>query len=593
MSDPIATSNKNKKIIVTGMLVALAAIIGWICFNVIIKATEFSASDKILPTDSISRLWYKSAVIYALDVKVFKDSDGDGVGDFIGLTQKLDYIDSLGANVIWLAPFQPSPGLDDGYDITDYTGIDKRLGTRDDFKAFITAARKHKIRVIMNLVLNHTSIEHTWFKQARQSALSSYKNWYTWSKERPKNYNTGMAYPGVQKDTWTYDSVAKEYYYHRYYNFQPDLNMLYPAVQREIEKIFKYWIDMGLNGFSLNAIPYLIEVPKTTGEKFEHRFEVLTQLRSYIQGLRDDAIIVGEANVLPKDIKPYFGVNGNAMQMMYNLYVNQYLFYALASGEVKTLKLALEATNNIPATAEWLQLLRNNEELDLGRLSRRQRNEVYDKFGKEKNMQLYGRGIRRRLAPMMNNNRKLIELAYSTLFSLPGTPVIRYGEEIGMGDNLALKDRESVRTPMQWSADTAGNFTPTGKAIIPVIDSGSYGYKNINVDKQTKQSNSLLNWTRLIIKVHKQCPEISFGSRKILETDNSHLLVIRYEWQGTKLLVIHNFSKESQKLSLNKKDSGGSILKNLFSSGENLKTGKKNIHVGLEGYGYRWYKVQP
>lgn len=582
-----------KKSVLTGLLVIIIAVIGWIFFYFITKENEVSNSDKNIPADSTGKLWYKSAVIYTLDVEVFKDSDGDGIGDFKGLTQQLDYIDSLGANVIWLAPFQPTPNQDDGYDVTDYLGVDKRLGTMNDFKAFMRAAGKHHIRVIMDLVLNHTSNEHTWFKQARSHVLSSYRSWYTWSKERPRNYNAGIVFPGVQKETWTYDSLAKEYYYHRFYNFQPDLNIQNPAVQTEVRKIFKYWIDLGVAGFRLDAISFFIEVPKTKGEKFDHQFELLTQLRTYIQSLKDDAILLGDANMLPKEIKPYFGVNGNAMQMMFNFNVNQHLFYALATGEVKPLKQALEATESIPISAEWVQFLRNHNELDLGRLSKRERNQVYEKFGPEKIMQLYEKGIRRRLAPMMNNDRKLIELAYSTLFSLPSTPVIGYGDEIGMGDNLALKERESVRTPMLWTSDTAGGFSTTGKSIIPVIDTGKYGYKSINVDIETKQPNSLLNWTRLIIKVHKQCPEISFGNRKILETGNSHILAIRYEWQGKKLLVIHNFSKESQKLSLTKRDSGGSKLINLFSSGENLKTGKVNIHVGLEGYGYRWYKVQP
>ncbi len=364
-------------------------------------------------------------------------------------------------------------------------------------------------------------------------------------------------------------------------------------MQAEVRNIVKNWINLGISGFRLDAVPFFIEVPKTRGEKFDHQYEILTQLRSYIDSLRNDVVLLGEANVLPKETKPYFGADGKAMQMMFNFYVNQHLFYALATGDVKPLKQALDATGNIPKSAEWAQFLRNHDELDLGRLSRRQRNQVFEKFGPEKMMQLYERGIRRRLAPMMNNDRKLIELAYSILFSLPSTPVIRYGDEIGMGDNLALKERGSVRTPMQWNSDTAANFSSTGKAIIPVIDTGKYGYKNINVDNETKQPRSLLNWTRLIIKVHKQCPEISFGSMKILETGNAHILVIRYEWQGKKLLVIHNFSKENQKLSLTKREAGGSKLINLFSSGENLKTGKVNIHLGMEGYGYQWYKVQP
>ncbi len=575
------------------LLILVVAVIATIAIMILDKDQEKKDEifNKAVTADSTNILWYKDAVIYTLDVEVFKDSNGDGIGDFRGLTSKLGYLDSLGINVIWLAPFQPTPNQDDGYDVSDFVGIDKRLGTIDDFRIFMLRARKRNIRVIMDLVLNHTSIEHPWFQQARKNAASPFRLWYTWSKKKPANYNVGMVFPGVQKETWTYDSVAREYYYHRFYTFQPDINVQNPAVQTELRKIIKYWIDQGMAGFRLDAVPFFIEVPKTKGDKFDHQFEILTQLRAYLKTLNKDAIILGEANVPPKETKPYFGTDGNAMQMMFNFYVNQHLFYSLATGDVKPLRQALQATQQIPKISQWGLFLRNHDELDLGRLSKRARNRVYDKFGPQKNMQLYERGIRRRLAPMMNNNMKQLELAYSVLFSLPGTPVIRYGDEIGMGDNLVLNERSSVRTPMQWDTAKNGGFSTGDNTIMPVIDSGSFGYKTVNVLTEQKQPRSLLNWTRKIISVHKQCPEISFGNSNIVETSNSHLLAMRYEWQGTVLLVIHNFSKDSQKLSLKKGDAGGSKLKNFFSSGDNLKTGKDNLHFALEGYGYRWYKV--
>jgi maltose alpha-D-glucosyltransferase/alpha-amylase len=565
----------------------------------VIAATFFFRKDKdekaivnkAIPADSTAILWYKSAVIYTLDVEVFNDSDGDGIGDFRGLTEKLGYIDSLGVNVIWLAPFQPTPNKDDGYDVSDFYGIDKRLGTAGDFKSFMDEAKRHGLRVIMDLVLNHTSIEHPWYREARKNAKSPYRSWYVWAKERPDNYDVGMVFPGVQKEIWTYDTAAKEYYYHRFYDFQPDLNAQNKAVQAEVRKIVKYWIDLGVAGFRLDAVPFYIEVPQTKGEKFEHQFEMLTQLRSYLQGLKKDAIFLGEANVLPEETEPYFGEKGDAMQMMFNFFVNQHLFYALATGEVEPLKKALEATEEIPKAAQWGQFLRNHDELDLGRLSRKERNEVFEKFGPDKNMQLYDRGIRRRLAPMMNNNKRQIELAYSVLFSLPSTPVMRYGDEIGMGDNLALKERETVRTPMQWNTDMNGGFSSAAMPVKPSIDTGKFGYKIINASLEDKQPQSMLNVTKHSIRLHKECPEISYGNREIVQTGNDHVLALRYEWQDKKVLVLHNFSDEQQEFTLTYEDAGGRALKGISFDGGSKADDKDKHHIKLAGYGYKWYRV--
>jgi maltose alpha-D-glucosyltransferase/alpha-amylase len=535
-------------------------------------------------------LWYKGSVIYTLDVEVFKDSDGDGTGDFKGLIRQLDYLQSLGIDAIWLAPFQPTPNLDDGYDIIDYYRIDSRLGDSLDFKQFMYEARKRNIRVLMDLVVNHTSDQHPWFMQGR-SKNSPYHSWYVWSKEKPENTNVGMVFPGVQQEIWTYDSVAGEYYYHRFYKFQPDLNLQNPAVENEIKKIVEYWLKQGIAGFRLDGVPFFIEVTKTKGTEFDHQFEILTRLRHTIQAKRRDGIILGEANILPKEQEQFFGKNGDAMHMMFNFYANQHLFYALATGDAQSLEKALQVTKDIPHQAQWAQFLRNHDEIDLGRLTKQQRQKIYAAFGPDSSMQLYDRGIRRRLAPMFNNNRRMLELAYSALLAMPATPVIRYGEEIGMGDDLSLKERESIRTPMQWNNQPNAGFSTSSKTVRPVIDTGMYGFKQVNVANQKTDSASLLNWLVRMIRLRKICPEIGWGNWKILDTGSPSVLAIRYNWQNKNLVTVHNFSKQFQQIGINP-ETEGRRLQNLLTANLSI-SGSSGIHtIGIEGYGYRWYQVE-
>lgn len=393
----------------------------------------------------IEDLWHKNTVIYSLDLETFMDANGDGIGDFEGLIRRLDYLHSLNVDTIWLAPFQPTPNRDNGYDISDYYGVDARHGSSGDFVEFMHQAKRRGINVIIDLVVNHTSDEHRWFQSARGDKNSGFRDWYVWSKKRPDDWNKGMVFPGVQKSTWTYDSEAKEYYFHRFYDFQPDLNTNNPEVRAEIRRIMGYWLELGVAGFRLDAVPFIIETPNPGGGKHKQKFEYLSDMRHFLQWRCGDAILLGEANVLPGENRKYFGTKGDGIHMMFNFYVNQHLFYALATSEVKPLADALRATRSLPHTAQWAQFLRNHDELDLGRLTKEQMAKVFSRFGPEKRMQLYDRGIRRRLAPMLGE-RSQIELAYSVLFSLPGTPVIRYGDEIGMGDDLGLKERDAVRT---------------------------------------------------------------------------------------------------------------------------------------------------
>jgi len=540
-----------------------------------------------LASDSTARLWYKNSVIYTLDVEVFQDSDNDGVGDFNGLTQRLGYIDSLGADAIWLSPFQPTPNKDDGYDISDYYTIDPRLGTLDDFKRFIEAAHKRKMRIIMDLVLNHTSIDHPWFLEGR-NPTSNYHDWYVWSKERPKNYDKGMVFPGVQKAIWSYDDKAKEYYYHRFYRFQPDLNMQNPAVQREARKIIKTWLDRGISGFRVDAVPFVIEVPNTENDNFDHQFELLHAIRAYVDSLKSDAIILGEANVMPEENKQYFGAQAEGMHMMFNFYVNQHLFYALATGDTRPLQKALLATQELPQTAAWGQFLRNHDEVDLGRLSERERQAVYDAMGPDTSMQLYDRGIRRRLAPMLHNNRKQLELAYSALLALPSTPVLRYGDEIGMGDNLELPERMSVRTPMQWNTSKQAGFSGSSKPVQPVITDAVYGYQKINVRTEQGDTSSLLHWTKNLVQLRKQCPEIAFGHWNLIHTGGASILALHYHWNTDDLIVLLNFSPYPQQFALRVNTPLTEVRTRV---GYTPTEGKHDLT--LQPYQYLWLRSKP
>jgi len=548
---------------------------------------EEQQATQVLPADSTTALWYKKSIIYTLDVEVFQDSNNDGVGDFKGLASRLGYIDSLGADVIWLAPFQPSPNQDDGYDITDYYTIDPRLGTLADFNQFIEAARRHNIRVVMDLVINHTSIQHPWFREGR-AAQSPYHAWYVWSKDRPSNYDKGMVFPGVQKEIWSYDSIAKEYYYHRFYRFQPDLNMQLPAVQREIRKIIRTWLERGVDGFRLDAVPFVIEVPAKKGDAFDHQFELLTEMRRYVDSLDADAILLGESNVMPEENKDYFGKQGERMEMMFNFFVNQHLFYALATGDAGPLRKALEDTQELPQKAAWGQFLRNHDEVDLGRLSDRQRQAVYDAMGPEKSMQLYDRGIRRRLAPMLHNNRKQLELAYSALMALPSTPVLRYGDELGMGDNLQLPERMSVRTPMQWNPGKNAGFTESDLPVRPIVNDNVYGYQKINVQTEQADTSSLLHWTKTMVRLRKQCPEISFGYWNLIHTGAASVVALHYHWETSDLTVLLNFSPYPQKLSLS---INTSLLE--LRSGHAYQPADGKHDLTLQPYQYLWLRSKP
>ena len=538
----------------------------------------------------IHDLWYKNAVIYCLNVETFLDSNGDGVGDFVGLTDRLPYLAGLGVTCLWLLPFFPSPNLDDGYDVSDYYGVHPRTGTFGDFVEFMNHARQLGLRVIVDLVVNHTSDRHPWYKAARKDPDSPYREYYVWSKKRPRNWNQGMVFPGVQRETWTRDPVAKEFYFHRFYDFQPDLNTHNPAVKEELMRIMGFWLQLGVSGFRMDAVPFLIE-RKGAGVKPTRDYELLHEMRDFLQWRCRDAIMLAEANVPPGQSMQYFGEQGDRLQMMLNFWVNQRMFYTLATGDTAPLKEALVATYERPYAAQWGVFLRTHDELDLGRLTELQRARVFEAFAPEKRMQLYNRGIRRRLAPMLNNDRRRIELANSLMFTLPGTPVIRYGDEIGMGDDLRLPERYAARTPMQWSSHRHGGFTAGRRVLRRLVNDPIYGYRHVNVADQRRDPNSLLNWTERIIRTRKECAEISWGDWKILPRLPDPVLGMRYDWNDRSTIVLHNFADRPCAVRLHVDGPQRCRLVNLLSQDTSEADDSGRHLVQLEPYGYRWFRV--
>ena len=553
----------------------------------------FAIWQRVRPTPMINDLWYKNAVIYCLSVATYMDANEDGIGDFQGLVRRLDYLHGLGVTAIWLMPFQPSPYRDDGYDISDYYGVNSRHGTLGDFVEFTHEAKQRGIRVIMDLVVNHTSDRHPWFQQARSDPNSKYRDWYVWSDKKPPQAHKGMVFPGVQKSTWTYDKTARAWYFHRFYDFQPDLNTSNPHVQAEILKIMGFWIQLGVVGFRMDAVPFVISTKGPHVKTTVEQYDMLRSLREFLQWRQGDAIILAEANVLPESDMEYFGEDGDRMHMMFNFQVNQHLFYALAAADNRPLVQALKATKPRPATAQWGLFLRNHDELDLGRLTEEQRQRVFKCFGPEKDMQLYNRGIRRRLAPMLNGDRRRIELAYSLMFTLPGTPVLRYGDEIGMGDDLKLPERNCARTPMQWSTEPHAGFTKSDRPILPVVSDGPYGYQHVNAAEQRRDPNSLLNWTERIIRMRKEVPEVGWGDFEVLSTRDPAVLAMRYDWRNNSVLFVHNLDAIPREVvfSTGLQGKEGRVLVNLLTE-EHSRAGEDGRHhLLIEAYGYRWYRI--
>lgn len=536
-------------------------------------------------------LWYKNTIIYCVDVDTFQDSNNDGVGDFAGLLQRLEKIASMGYTCIWLLPFYPTPNRDNGYDVTDYYAVDPRLGSLGDFVEFVHAARGYGIRVIVDLVVNHTSIEHPWFQAARSDPNSKYRDYYIWSKDKPPDANEGMVFPGVQRSTWTFDRKAQMYYFHRFYSHQADLNTANPEVRAEICKIMGFWLQLGISGFRIDAAPFLIEMKDVNAPGATDPHEYFTEFREFLSWRQGDAVMLAEANVTMDTIPEYFG-NGDRMHMLFHFMLNQHLFLALARGEAEPIARALNMPPPIPDSGQWAVFLRNHDELSLDKLSADERQEVFAAFGPQPDMQIYQRGIRRRLAPMLDGDRRRLELVFSLLFSLPGTPVIWYGDEIGMGDDLSLDERNSVRTPMQWTAEKNAGFStaPEAALIRPVIDTGPFRYQKVNLNSETQTQDSLLNTVQRLIRLRKESPEFGFGDWKLIDVGQPEVLVHLCEWEGTMTLAVHNLADRPVELKLDLQQENIDHLLDLIGDQPCQPVEAGHYELDLEAYDYRWLR---
>ncbi len=541
-----------------------------------------------------SELWYKHAVIYELDVETYMDSNGDGIGDFAGLTRTLDYIRSLGVNTLWLLPFYPTPNRDNGYDISDYYGVDPRLGTLGDFVEFMHQARDRGFRVLVDLVINHTSDQHAWFQAARSDPDSKYHDYYLWSKDKPADADQGMVFPGVQKSTWSYDRKASAYYYHRFYDFQPDLNITNPDVQEEIRKIMGFWLELGISGFRVDAAPFVVELKGMKDPSEQDKDDYVDFFRRFLSWRQGDAILLAEANVTPDKLDIYFGkdLDGDRMHMLFDFMLNQHLFASLALKSADSLRQAFKQIPPTTGRAQWAQFLRNHDELDLGRLDDATRQQVYEQFAPDEDMRLYHRGIRRRLAPMLDNDRHRLELANSLLLTLPGTPIIRYGQEIGMGDDLSLAERNSVRTPMQWSDAKNGGFSAADQTIRPVISEGEFSFHKVNVALQRHDEDSLLAWMQSAIRIRNQCPEFGFGDCDILDVGDARVFAHRCCWEDGEVVALHNFADQPVRATVDLTDERHTLVALLSSHPDGLHETEHHT-VELEPFGYRWYRVEP
>jgi maltose alpha-D-glucosyltransferase / alpha-amylase len=541
--------------------------------------------------------WFKNAVIYCVDVDTFADGNGDGIGDFIGLRQGLSYLAGLGISCIWLLPFYPSPGRDNGYDVTDYLGIYPALGDLGDFAAFMDEANNRGIRVIIDLVVNHTSNEHPWFK-AGEEGDPKYHGYYVWRKEKPPDTRDQVAFPGVQSGVWTFSRKAKAYYFHRFYDYQPDLNTANPEVRAEIKKIIGFWLALGVSGFRVDAAPFVIAHKGPEIERQPHEsFEFINEFREFLSWKRGDSVFLAEANVLPSQLPQFFGERGDRMNMILNFFVNPYLFLALADESPEPLLRSLLQIPAIPENCQWGYFLRNHDEIDLSRLSDLERARCFEAFGPEKNMQLYDRGIRRRLAPMLGGNKEKELLAFSLIFTIPGTPIIWYGDEIGMGENLKLPERDSVRTPMQWTAETNSGFStaPAKRLRRPVIDFGEYDYHRVNVQAERRNPRSLLNRLERMIRTRKEFPEFACGKYRLLESDRpDKLFAHACEGEdGKAVLAIHNLCREKVTAKIRLWTDTLSHAVFLFGESSEAEIIGKDLPIELEGYGYNWVRLKP
>jgi trehalose synthase len=543
--------------------------------------------------EATSDLWWKNAVIYCVDTASFLDTNGDGIGDLDGLTQRIDYLAGLGVTCLWLMPIYPSPERDYGYDVADYYGVADKYGTLGDLVELVRTARERGIRVIADLVVNHTSADHPWFQMARRGH-PIYRDFYVWADEKPPNAAEGVIFPGKQESIWSYDRAAKRWYMHRFYPHQPDLNINNPLVRNEIHKVIGFWLELGLSGFRIDAVPFLIEQADPDNPAVKDPHEYLRDLHDFAVRRRGDVLLLAEANEPLDKISNFLGERGDQMDMLFSFVVNQALYLGFVREDARPVAEALQALPPIPPEAQWANFIKNHDEASLDKLTDSERAEVFAAYAPDASMQLFERGIRRRFPSMVDGDRRRMELAYSLLFSLPGTPVLFYGEEIGMSENLEMPDREAVRTPMQWADRPAGGFTTAAEADLrrrPVRD-GPFGYRVTNVAQQQRDDGSLLNWMERAIRTRKEWPAIGWGAWQTLPTRNRALLAHLVSWGSARVLAVHNFSSTTRRATLTlPAEARAGDWRAIFGAadGDGRPAPDGRLRVELGPFGYRWF----
>ncbi len=544
-----------------------------------------------------SDLWWKNSVVYCLDVETFLDWDGDGVGDFAGLVQRVDYLAELGVTCLWLMPFYPTADRDDGYDITDFYGVDARLGSHGDVVELIRTCRDRGMRVIADLVVNHTSDRHPWFRSALSGKASRYRDYYLWRSDTPPDTSGEVVFPDQEDSIWELDEKSGEYYMHRFYRHQPDLNVANPLVRDEIAKVMGFWLELGLSGFRVDAVPFLLE---TTGmsqgetDRFTDPHEYLRDLREFLQRRNGDGILLGEVNMPHEQQAQFFGGSeGDELTMQFDFIGMQNLYLAMARTDAAPLVKALTERPAVSPDCQWATFVRNPDELTLDKLSDSERDEVFAAFGPEERMQVYGRGLTRRLPPMLDGDPRRVRMVYSLLFSLPGTPVLFYGEEIGMGENLAAQGRLAVRTPMQWTSGKNGGFSEAAPSRLtaPVVE-GGFAPEFVNVADQRRDPDSLLQFISLLARRYRECPELGWADFDVLDQPHAQVLAHRCAWDDGTLVALHNLGPEPRTvpLALEHCDESHTLV-DLLCEGTTQLDASGRAEISLDGYGYRWLRV--
>jgi maltose alpha-D-glucosyltransferase/alpha-amylase len=536
--------------------------------------------------------WYKHAIIYQVHVRTFYDSNGDGIGDFPGLDEKLDYLSDLGINTIWLMPFFPSPLRDDGYDISDYYSVHSSYGTLEDFKKFLVSAHERQIRVIIEMVLNHTSDQHPWFQQSRSSQENPRRDWYVWSNSDTGYSEARIIFLDSEMSNWAWDPVSKSYYWHRFFSHQPDLNYDNPAVREEMWNVMKFWLELGVDGFRLDAVPYLVEREGTNCENLPETHAILKELRHKLDEQFPGKMLLAEANQWPADLRPYFG-DGDEFHMAFHFPLMPRMFMGVKLEDRKPITEILRQTPEIPASCQWCVFLRNHDELTLEMVNEVERDYMNDSYAQDKAMRL-NLGIRRRLAPLLDNDRRRIELMNGMLMSLPGTPSIYYGDEIGMGDNINLGDRNGVRTPMQWSGGWNGGFSVAEpeKLYAPLIQDAVYGFPAVNVLSQKRTQHSLLNWMGRLIAVRKTTGAFGSGSIEFLYPGNQRILAYVRQLGEEQILVVNNLSNAAQAVELDLRRYKGNILIEMFGQNIFPRVGELPYLLTLGPYQFYWFRLR-